>query len=602
MAAGRRIQTTLIIGGKVAKSLLNAFKVTEEQTEQLNKAFDTVSRVGVTAFKAVAGAVASIGTAVIASSEATRDYRKNLAKMYNNAELAGLAQKEAWSGLENLYAMSGEFDSANEAMSQLIATGYKGKDLEKIIEAVNGATVKWQDTISQEGLSDAINETVMSGKSAGQFDEILARSGVNLDTFNDGLLTCSGLAERQQYVLSWLAKSGLTEVNASYQEQNATLVEAYKADLKYQDSLAKVGAASENLGIITKNFTASALSYFAEKLKGVNLEKVSSALKKVGELGKQAFDLLWNALSKIDWETVINAAVTILSVFTSIFNFIVNNWSLISPIIWGIVAAMTAYKTIMLVTKAISVVSTIANAAYLAVLDLMTGGTLKAAAATAAQALAQNGLNLAFLACPLTWILILIGGLVAVFVLLWNKSETFRNAVTKLWESLKGGLAPAIELVKNAFNSVKAVIDSVIQKVESLIGWIKKAATALKDSKIGQAVGGAVGKVKGVVGKITGNALGSTITSPTLTWVGEGGDVETIVPHNNKPRSQALALEAVKGTGLKLGGGSSFVFAPVININGNGNANEINTILEDKFEEFTAKCEAWLSNKRRLSY
>ena len=299
---GKAIKTTIVIGGQLAKSLQAAFRTAGKECETLDKAFTVTKKVGIAAFKAVATSVAAIGTSVLASAEATREFRSDLSKMYNNAELAGVATTEAWSGLEDLYAISGQFDSANEAMSNLLATGYKGKDLTKVIEAINGATVKWQDTITQESLADAINETVMSGKSVGQFDEILARSGVNLDTFNDGLLTCSGLAERQQYVLNWLANSGLTEVNEAYQEQNKSLVSAYQSDLKYQKSMAELGEVAEPLAALFKGSMASAISTFASKLKGIDLERVSGALSKAGELGSKAFDTLWNALSKINWE------------------------------------------------------------------------------------------------------------------------------------------------------------------------------------------------------------------------------------------------------------------------------------------------------------
>ena len=590
----KKINIALIISGKISPSLRKAFLATEEQTAELNRAFETTARVGIKAFNAVATSVAAIGTGILAASNATRDYRKDLAKMYNNAEMAGVAQKDAWSGLEDLYAMSGEFDSANEAMSNLLATGYKGEDLVKIIEAVNGATVKWQDTISQEGLADSINETVMSGKSTGQFDEILARSGVNLDRFNDGLLNCTGLAERQQYVLSWLAKSGLTEVNAQYQEQNANLVEAYEADLRYQDSLAKVGDAADGATTIMKNFAAGALSYVATKLETIDLEALSNGLKRAGELGKQAFDTIWNALSKIDWETVINAGVTILSIFTNIANFVVNNWSLISPIIYGIVGAMAAYKAILVASKVATVVSTIANAIYLAGLDLMTGGTKKQALATAAATLTQNGLNLAFLACPITWIVVGIAAIIAIIVLLVKNIDKVKEVWNKVWN--------ACVIAWNMFEKkISAGIDWVSEKIQGLINWFSNIGGWFTNLFGGGKKSINV-QVNGEKVEAAQNAIGSTITSPTLTWVGEGGDVETIVPHNNKPRSQALAMEAVKGTGLNVGG-NTFVFSPNITVSGGTtNANEIKGLLDDAMKEFEARMTEWENNRRRLAF
>lgn len=591
------IKTTIIIGGKLAASLQKAFKDAKKHSETLDKAFEVTKKIGVGAFKAIAASVTAIGTAVVASAEATRDYRKDLAKMYNNAELAGMSQKDAWGGLEDLYAMSGQFDSANEAMSNLIATGYKGKDLTKIIEAVNGATIKWQDTITQESLADAINETVMSGKSVGQFDEILARSGVNLDTFNDGLLTCTGLAERQQYVLNWLANSGLSEVNASYQEQNKSLINAYKADLKYQDSMAQLGAVAETIMPSVKSLAADGIAYFAEKLKGVDLEKVSNALSKIGELGKKAFDTLWSALSKINWESLINSAVTILTIFTNIFNYVVNNWGAISPVIYTIVAALVAYKAVTTVINTVTAISNSLKSIAAARSALLAGKTLAEASAAGAAAVAQGGLNLAFLACPITWIVGGIMATVAVFAILWNKCEGFRNFWKGLWESIKTAFEPVIEAIKNGLQAVMNFIQPIIDGVENLLGKLGGLGTVIK----GVAGFTPFGMIANGVKAITGNADGSTITRPTLTWVAEGGDTETIVPHNNKPRSRALAIEAIRGTGLNVGGGNTYVFSPTINASG-GSASDIESMLEDKFNEFKAYIEQLEGERRRLAY
>ena len=597
MAKKNPIQTTIVIAGKLASSFQKAFKSAKKQSETLDKAFEVTKKVGIGAFKAVATAVGSIGTAVIASAEATRDYRKDLATLYNNAELAGMSQKEAWGGLEDLYAVSGELDGANEAMANLIATGYKGKDLTKIIEAVNGASTKWSQTITQASLAEAINETVMSGKSVGQFDEILARSGVNLDTFNDGLLTCSGLAERQQYVLNWLAKSGLTEVNAAYQEQNKSLINAQKADLKYQNSMAKLGEVADTIMPSIKGLAANGIEYFASKLKGVDLASVSSALEKAGELGKKAFDTIWNALSKIDWESLINNATTILTIFTNIFNFVVNNWGTISPIIYTIVGALVAYKVVTTTINTLTAIGNSLKSIAAARELLLAGKTWAAASAAGAAAVAQGGLNLAFLACPITWIVLGIMAVVAVIAIIANKVGGFKNLWDICWNGVTTAFNSAKEKVCSGFDNIMEKIQPIIDKVNALIDGFKEAGNALKNSKIGKAFSGAVSWVSS---KIAGNADGSTITRPTLTWVAEGGDTETIVPHNSKPRSKALALEAIRGTGLNVGG-NTFVFSPTINASG-GDVNAIQSILEDKLNEFKAYIEAVEGERRRLAY
>lgn len=585
------IKTNITIGGKIAKSLKKAFDTTEKGVQQIEQAYQSAKTVGVKAFKAIGVAAVASVTALTAAAEATREFRQDLNRMQTNAEQAKLSLAETDEGLKNLYSLSGEFDSANEAMSNLIATGYKGKDLAKVIEAVNGASIKWQDTIKQESFADSIQETIASGKAIGQFDEVMSRSGGNVEKFNEKLALCNTVAERQQLVLEWLSNSGLAEVNEAYRTNNKELIKAYEADLEYQKSLAKVGEAAEPLSTILKGGLGNALTMIANKLQGVDFSMVASAMERAGEVGAKAFNLIWDALSKIDWNALINAAVTVLEMFTNIFNFVVNNWSSISPIIAGIVGAMVAYRAITLAVNAVTAISTALKTANTFATALMAGMTLKQAAATAIAAAAQGGLNLAFLACPITWIVLGIGLIVAAFVLLWNKSESFREFWLKCWDGIKKGFSVAVDFITSAFQGLMDFISGfgdmlagVWDIVSGLFGSDKSASYTITADN----------------GKVSKNALGGTYSRPLLTWVAEGGDTETIVPHNNSPRSQALALEAVKGTGVSVGG-NTFVFSPTVYADGMSET-KLRGIMADLMEDFKAKMSEYTHNEERLAF
>lgn len=585
------IKTNIVIGGKIAKSLQKAFGTVGKETQELERAYQSVKTVGVKAFKAIGVAAVASVTALTAAAETTREFRQDLNRMYTNAEQAQLSLAETDKGLKNLYSVSGEFDSANEAMSNLIATGYKGKDLVKVIEAVNGASIKWQDTIKQEGLADSIQESLAAGELTGMFSEVMSRSGADVEKFGEKLKSASSLAERQQMVLDWLSKSGLAEVNAAYRENNKELIKAYEADLKYQKSLAKVGEAAEPLSSILKSGFGNALTMIANKLEGVDFTKVATAMEKVGELGSKAFDLIWETLSKIDWNSVINAGVSILTMFTNIFNFVVNNWSSISPIIFGIVGALAAYKAIAVASNVVTAISTALKVANAFAAARMAGMTLRQAAAAGIAAAAQRGLNLAFLASPITWIVLGIGLIVAAFVLLWNKSESFREFWGKCWDGIKKGFSVAVDFITEGIQGVMDFIsgfgdmlESVWDTVTGLFGSDKSASYTIKAEN----------------GKVSKNALGGTYSSPLLTWVAEGRDTETIVPHNNSPRSQALALEAVKGTGVSVGG-NTFVFSPTVYADGM-TESKLRGIMADLMEDFKAKMKAYTQEEERLAF
>lgn len=92
-----------------------------------------------------------------------------------------------------------------------------------------------------------------------------------------------------------------------------------------------------------------------------------------------------------------------------------DNWSWLSPIIYGIIGALAVYGTYLAITKGLELASAaakgvmvIAENIYAAAIALTTGATM-------AEVAAQKGLNAAMYACPIVWIIVLIIALVALF-------------------------------------------------------------------------------------------------------------------------------------------------------------------------------------------
>lgn len=129
---------------------------------------------------------------------------------------------------------------------------------------------------------------------------------------------------------------------------------------------------------------------------------------------------------------------------------IINLFSQLTPIIVGIgtaVAVNFAVGKIVAFATAIKAVTTAFIAAK--------GGIAGVKAAMAA-------LNIVLAANPIGLVIAAIAGLVAVFVTLWNKSDSFRNFWIGLWDSIKSAASTAIdaiisfftETIPNAFNSL----------------------------------------------------------------------------------------------------------------------------------------------------
>lgn len=162
-----------------------------------------------------------------------------------------------------------------------------------------------------------------------------------------------------------------------------------------------------------------------------------------------------------------NAAISALDIIASSVNFVADTWSALEPVIWGVVGALAAHTAALAVHKGMLILATIA----------------------------QNGLNLSMLACPLFWIPAVIGIVIAaiakgiqyvggmkhafdvlkmtltlvgmVFELFAMKVQygamEIWGAIQTLGENIKWCLAAACTAVENSFIMMQASVISSIQ-------------------------------------------------------------------------------------------------------------------------------------------
>lgn len=95
----------------------------------------------------------------------------------------------------------------------------------------------------------------------------------------------------------------------------------------------------------------------------------------------------------------------------------------------------------------------------------------------------------------------------------------------------------------NLFEVGKAIINGLIDGIASMGGAVITAIGGM----IPEPIKGAASKL---LGAIPGFATGGVVSNPTLAWVGEGGDTESIIPWNNSQRSKDLWLQAGQQIGM----------------------------------------------------
>lgn len=140
--------------------------------------------------------------------------------------------------------------------------------------------------------------------------------------------------------------------------------------------------------------------------------------------------------------TLANILLNVFDLAVSIGTFIGDNWSIIAPIVYGIVAALTAYIAISAIVAAINGVMAIAEGVKAAAQKMATGTTF-------AETAAQQGLNAALMACPLTWIIMLILALIVVIFAVCNAIAKMTGIANSGFGVITGGVNVVIQFFKN---------------------------------------------------------------------------------------------------------------------------------------------------------
>ena len=172
--------------------------------------------------------------------------------------------------------------------------------------------------------------------------------------------------------------------------------------------------------------------------------------------------------------------------------------SILAAVVGGAVAAFTAYKAVMLGMFIVQKVTTWLN-----------GMTV-----------AQRLLNIAMSMNPIGLVIAAIAALVAAFVVLWNRSETFRNFWIGLWNAIVTKVQTVLATIKIIFENIRSTIqqkfDAIRTKVNTvvsaiktylsfsgLIGKVQSTFNSIKE-KITSPIESAKSKVNGIINKIKG--------------------------------------------------------------------------------------------------
>lgn len=305
---------------KASKNIKDAGDNAEDSKSKWSELGSTIKKAF--AFNAAISLAKDLLSTVNSLVESSMELNSDLSKFEQNVKDNNNSLSSMKTHLRDLTSLTGETDSSIEALSNLMATGFNDSQITQALDSLSGAVIKFPDTLKIESLSDSLQETIATGKGAGQFAELIKRSGYDLDKFNERLAKGKTQADRQRIALEWLSESGLAEVSAEYSKANKNMLEYKKAAY---DSAAASAEMAEKLAPV---------STLVEKLKTKAIKAFSSEIGNVATKVESTIQKISKYTSKFKKQST-STLSSLKKAFGNIFLFIEDTFKGLEPITEG---------------------------------------------------------------------------------------------------------------------------------------------------------------------------------------------------------------------------------------------------------------------------
>lgn len=391
-------------------------------------------------------------------------------------------------GLKNMLGASDELTQTTARLSLMNDGAQTTSELQnKIFESAQRSRGVYQTT------ADAVSKLGMqAGKAFSSNDEIIAFSEQLNKTFKISGTSAQGVDSVMLQLTQSMAAGKLQgeELNAVLDNAQPIVqnIATYMEEVMNIDASNIKQLASE--GVITAEVIKSAMFYASDETnkKFASIPTTWNDIwNNVSNTTGKAFQPALNKLSEIANSEefnkfvigvtngigfVANGAVVILDIIAQVGSFLYDNWSVLEPIIIGVVTAFGIYLAVLGIYNGVKLAGNIIEGISNFMHMIHMGNMYRNAAATLAATGAQATFNATLLACPLTWIIIAI---IAVVVAIY--------AIVAAINKVTGSTYSATEIICGAIAAAGAFIINLVIGV--LNGIIQLAWTILAEPLIG---------------------------------------------------------------------------------------------------------------------
>lgn len=214
------------------------------------------------------------------------------------------------------------------------------------------------------------------------------------------------------------------------------------------DTNAKFESMPKTFSQIWTSFQNTALMAFQPVLQRMNEIANSEAFQ----------EFVNNAIEGLSM--VAGIALEIFDLLVGVAGAVADNWSWLSPIIYGVAAALAVYYGWLLLTKGAEMAIAAVHGIVAVAKGIMAAATMLVTGATWAETTAQYGLNAAMYACPIVWIIVLIIALIALFYAAVAAVNKFAGTSVSATGIICGAFMVAAAFIGNLFVTlINFVID-----------------------------------------------------------------------------------------------------------------------------------------------
>lgn len=175
--------------------------------------------------------------------------------------------------------------------------------------------------------------------------------------------------------------------------------------------------------------------------------------------------------------SIANIAAKVFDFLVSAANLIIENWSWISPVIYGVAGALAVYCGWLVISNVVSLISKGIHFAVAAAQVAHAIATKTLTTKKVASIAAQNGLNAAMLACPITWIVLGIAAIVAIVIAACKWISKLTGWTKSGFGLICGAVNVGIQFFKNLGLSVANVALGIWEAMDAVGENIKTVFT-----------------------------------------------------------------------------------------------------------------------------